>query len=580
MNELNAPKLYSGFMAAATQLIENKDILNKINFFPVADRDTGSNLAASMRGITDGSHDVSSVSDLMTSISKGLIMASRGNSGIIFSQYLSGFASRCVGLSVISLADFSVALDMATETAYKALENPIEGTILTLMSKWSELIALESKKHDDFFLALNETMPALEKTLNDTAGALSEYKKQKLVDSGALAFYYFVLGFRDGLSGEVTAVTLPDFDEFINHDNHDLTYRYCTEVLFEAPNYNTDVLRESLSLLGDSLIISESDDYYRVHIHTNTPVDVVRLLPSDASLRHIKSDDMSMQVRVSSAKPGKIAIVSDSIADGEFEHEDFYRLPLNLLMDGVTYLDKRSIDNAFVYEHDGKVSSSQVNEAQVLEFLEPILSVYDEIYILSVSSKMSGTYGSFKRALDSLDLGDKKVHLVDSKTNSAAQGLLVNHALRLVDEGVSYDALISQMDVLKNQARIYVSIDDIGPMARSGRIPKKVGSVLISLGFRPIVSIDASGEGSIDGLAFSKKKNAKLFEKKIRNSEISEYVLAYTSDKKDALEWEDKIFEMTGVRALQVVPTSAIVAMSAGQHSVAIAFIDKNKKGE
>jgi fatty acid-binding protein DegV len=139
-------------------------------------------------------------------------------------------------------------------------------------------------------------------------------------------------------------------------------------------------------------------------------------------------------------------------------------------------------------------------------------------------------------------------------------------------------AISDAIEALKTRARILVSVLDIEPMARSGRVSEKIGQLLIRLKFKPLVSISPEGKGTIKGIAFSVDKNRKILLKTLRRQQIGDYVIVHADaqDRADAL--KDELVRMTGREPLYITDISAVVALFAGRGSVAVAWLEQEKK--
>ncbi len=187
-------------------------------------------------------------------------------------------------------------------------------------------------------------------------------------------------------------------------------------------------------------------------------------------LMEIKADDMGMQQALAQAHPGRIALVTDSIADvpEELLGPHVYMLPLHLMADGVSYQDKRSISFDRVRRLSGRLTSSQLNLAELRRFLDPITAAYEQVLILTVSSKMSGIHARCQEYLAQQPQAD--IRLVDSRVNSGAQGLLALHAARRLQQGAGLQEVADELEGLRERTKIYVSLPNLKAMVASGRL--------------------------------------------------------------------------------------------------------------
>lgn len=584
---ISSRTLYQAIFVGAARTREKKDDLNRINVFPVVDNDTGNNLAHTMQYIINHAQAYDDVRATLKDVARSALIGARGNSGAIFSQYFNGLYMASSSSPTITLSELANYFHVAYEKAYKSMETPVEGTILTLMRAWSVSFkeSLDEKRSPHELL--ERAISQVKKTLDETTTTLKMLKSLGIVDAGALGYYYFMDGFVQALLGkaehvtgkagtEVTALMDEDIHNF--GENTAIPFRYCTEVLLESDQLDVEALREALRPLGDCLLVSAADNLARIHLHTNQPWEMLRLAAAAATILEHKADDMVWQNVLAGPREAKIACVTDSIADlpRDFVNEHtVFQIPLNIMVDGVSYYDKVTINNAFLQEHIVGASTAQLNSIQINDFLKPILKHYDKVIILTVSALMSGTYDRFKEALAEMPEDAHRIALIDTKVNSGAQGLLVREAVRLIEAEQDFKQIVSALEDMRRRAKIVVSVLDIGTMARSGRVSERIGDLLIKLKFKPLITINPEGKGTIKGVAFSDKKNWKNLLKALRGKAIDDYVIVHGDDPGRAAALEQEMARLTGRAALYITPISSAVMLFAGQGSVALAYIER-----
>lgn len=616
--------LYQAILHGATRTRERRDDLNRINVFPVVDNDTGSNLAHTMHYILSHARQHDDVRSTLKEVARAALIGARGNSGAIFSQYFNGLYQGSSESNAVTLAELAACFQEAYTRAYKAIEEPVEGTVITLMRAWAVSFAesVQQRKALSLRAHFESSLAQISQTLEETRQTLKIMKKHGVVDAGALGYYYFMDGFVQVILGlgshqamfadlrtasaqavqvsvgaEQMAGQLADGPaaslasdqaaDFVSEDIHlfeagaDIPFRYCTEVLLEFASLDQAAFRQALSPLGDCLLLASADNLIRVHLHTNQPWEVIRLAAARGRILEHKADDMVAQNRLAGPPETGIACVTDSIADLPpdfiFQHH-IYQLPINIMIDGVSYLDKLTIDSAFLHEHLALASSAQLNTAQIHSFLGPILKHYARVLILTVSSQMSGTYSRFKEALAGLEPdAAARIALIDTRVNSGAQGLLVRSAVEMIAAGQPFDQVVAAMEALRNRARIVVSVLDIEPMARSGRVSERIGNLLVRLQFKPLITISPEGKGTIRGVAFSVQQNWKILLKSLRGRArvMADYVIVHAAaaDRADRLRAE--MVRLTGREPLYITEISSVVTLFAGRGSVAVAYLEK-----
>lgn len=578
----NCKRIYKSIMAGANNIIENSETLNEANGFPVPDSDTGYNLSYLMDYISRKVSLSDRISQLMENLSNAAISGARGNSGAIFSQFFTGFKSKSPDAELIESTSLVDCFKSGYEYAYKAISNPVEGTILTAMRSFAESLETYSNSEVDFQTSMDKAFTNLNATVAETKNTLKAQIDLKSEDAGALAFMYFIKGFKDNLfhkDGEkkeiLDTVKIPKFKNVEEVYEQDLTFKFCTEILV---NKNQDVnrskLNEILNSYGDSVVISENESLLRVHVHTNAPDQVTKTMSKLGRIIETKADNMVMQQNLSKSHKGKIALVIDSIADlpQDFLSEDTYQLPMNLIADNVTYQDKRTVYNDLLKSKN--VSSAQLTREQVEQFLLPIFDRYDQVLVITVSSKMSGIYDRYKEIQRDYP---NKIKIIDSKQNSVAQGLLVNQAIELLNKDSSIDQIINEIENIIPRSKIYVSLPNLDAMVKSGRLNEKLGWLLRKLGFLPLVTINEKGQGKIEGKAFSQESNEKLFYKILEDKKdlIEQYALVHVNCPDRVKETGHRLTSLLGKPPLYIDKASSIIGNFSGDGSIAIGYILK-----
>lgn len=587
MMESESKRLLQSMLNGAAEVISKKEELNRINVFPVADGDTGSNLASLMQAIIDHvSLKDYSTKELLEEVASAALIGARGNSGMIFAQYLNAVAESYHHLE--STFDGLVqAFQKAVHKAYDALLDPKEGTILSVMRAWSEALAGTYEVERSFPQSLLNAQIVAEQALINTEFQMPILRKNRLVDSGAKGFYYFIAGLTNAycggaVSAPVSVAVKDQLEEHVHFETSEPVYRYCSEFIIKQATVSHQTLREVLAFKGDSLVIVGNEKQIKIHIHTNEPQEVLRMLADYGVMTYQKVDDMRLQYEVTKKPRAKIAIVTDSIADLPaaflLEHQ-VHVLPMNILAGEENFLDKLTIGPAFI---QGKLAQQcDMSTAQptirtvdaLLSFLE---NKYEHVLIIAVSAKLSGTYQLIKQRIKARQLSSEWIRVIDSKLNSVAQGLLVKQAVVLVEAGETWEDVCQKIEQLIERTFIYVAVADLSPMVQSGRIPRVLGKLAQKLSLYPIVSLDESGDGKLIGVSFSQKQSMKKIIKKVTKLQLQELAMTHVSAERDAEIWQKQFEKETG-EAGYLVDSSAAIAISAGLGSVAVAGIKKEE---
>jgi uncharacterized protein len=311
MKSLDGIKFAEMVQLGAHHLSQNADYVDSLNVFPVPDGDTGTNMNLSM---TSGAKEVANnvtenIGAVSQALSKGLLMGARGNSGVILSQLFRGFGKAVEKEATLSTKTFADALDHGVKTAYKAVMKPAEGTILTVARLAAEKAVEVAATEQDIVVLMEEVLAAAKVALDKTPDLLPVLKEVGVVDSGGQGLVFVYEGFVASLKGEeLPAKIESSLDDLVNAEHHraqdfmdtsDIVFGYCTEfmVRFEEDKrpFNEDEFRQDMSKFGDSLLVISDDEVVKIHVHSETPGDVISYGHQYGSLVKVKVDNMRQQ---------------------------------------------------------------------------------------------------------------------------------------------------------------------------------------------------------------------------------------------------------------------------------------------
>ncbi len=590
---IDQKQLYYAFLHGAKEVIKNKHDLNRINVFPIADGDTGSNLASTMHTIIDEASIKDTLKNTLESIADAALSGARGNSGIIFASYLNGMSIELENETLLSFDNFSRSTKKAVLYAYDAISNPIEGTMITVIKDWAEALDAFKEKAVDFSDLLSHAFEVAMKSLNNTPNQLKVLKKASVVDSGAKGFVCFLKGFlefinkdKDGLDHlEIIHFNEEESLDFSNevlvHDPETLNFQFCTEVLLQGTDLSSHIIKERLENLGDSLVVTGHAKKMRLHIHTNQPHLVFDRIFELGKVTYQKVDDMKKQAQVHANRRSSIAILTDSIADLPKSYLDDHQvhvIHLNILAEDRRYFDKLTVTNDKLYKwidsHKELPTSSQPDIKSVENVFSFLTSYYDEIIVITVAKALSGTYSVLLKAAERFQSDKKKITVIDSKLNSAAQGLLVVKAVEAIEEGDSYHKVIEKVNEAIPKTKIYVNVKSIDSMVRSGRLSTFGGVVANILNLKPIVSLDENGKGMLADKAFSVNasvgKTLKRVKKLMKTSGVESYSIVHSNDLEGAQAYAKRFTDLIGFPPQYIEEISSITAISAGKKALAI----------
>lgn len=591
---LNGFHLFHSFHYGYRNLLRKRERMNEINVFPVPDGDTGNNMVHTFRFIVKAMKRSRSLSEMIENIADLSLEGARGNSGIIIAQFLNRLADLLQGKPSIDIHHFSLALCKSSELAYQAIENPQEGTILTILRKWSTFLYKESEGVVDITGWLRKGVEIAEKALVETTSEMALLQKHGVVDAGALGVVAFLEGVnslteKGPLTEWENQEELPSLSSQEHHrekasSEEPLTYRYCTEILFNHCFLTAEKIREMLHPMGDSLIVTQGKNRFRVHLHCNQPDRVLAIIRDNAHVQQQKVDDMLRQEQITEKRLSSIAVVTDSIADIPKEWLDRYQIhqiPLTLIWDDEEYLDRVTITPEQFYslqeKRDSFPGSSVPEASRIYSAFSYLLDHYEHLLVVPVARSLSGTWQQMSLAADKLNQGKKRIHLFESSMNSAAQGLLVVELAKKASEGEDLSFLLNLACDLKKRIKIFVSVNTLEFMVKGGRISPLKGFLARVLNLKPIVSLDREGKGVIFDKAFSQKglmrKISRMVEEQNRSAGVEKYVVVHASAPKRAEEMDRMMHQVTSLESQYTAEISPVVGMHSGKGAVAVGIL-------
>lgn len=327
------------FLTGAALLEKNRAYIDSLNVFPVPDGDTGTNMSMTMQSAVKEIQNCkgTNVSDIAAAASLGALKGARGNSGVILSQILRGFARALSGKEEMAPENFAAALTTGTEAAYKAVMKPKEGTMLTVARMMAEAVTKEANEGANLYKLIDVMIDEGERALRLTPELLPVLKEAGVVDSGGKGLVTILRGFKMVIDGEdvdeyVLAPQMQDTAGITGGEEgadlealDDIEFGYCTEFFIihldeSFSEADLDKLREKLMKIGDSVVVAYDSDFIKIHVHSNCPGKILQLALRLGEIDRIKIENMREQNRELLANMKKNekenALVTVSISDG------------------------------------------------------------------------------------------------------------------------------------------------------------------------------------------------------------------------------------------------------------------------
>ena len=326
------------FLTGAALLEKNRAYIDSLNVFPVPDGDTGTNMSMTMQSAVKEIQNCkgTNVGDIAAAASLGALKGARGNSGVILSQILRGFARALSGKEEMAPENFAAALTTGTEAAYKAVMKPKEGTMLTVARMMAEAVTKEANEGANLYKLIDVMIDEGERALLLTPELLPVLKEAGVVDSGGKGLVTILRGFKMVIDGEEVDEYVPapqqNTAEITGNEEgadlealDDIEFGYCTEFFIihldeSFSEADLDKLREKLMKIGDSVVVAHDSDFIKIHVHSNCPGKILQLALRLGEIDRIKIENMREQNRELLANMKKNekenALVAVSISDG------------------------------------------------------------------------------------------------------------------------------------------------------------------------------------------------------------------------------------------------------------------------
>ena len=517
---IRGPALRRALIAGARRVIAQREMLNKINVFPVPDGDTGSNLAFTLGGVLTGalSRRGQGAGDLLRRVGEDAVDGARGNSGAILAQFLTGVAEAAGNARALEATVLAKAVRAGATSARQALSDPKEGTILSVISAFAD--GLEPAADGDLGAWFRRALERSRQALAATPTQLAVLARAGVVDAGAQGFVDLLEGIHEFIaSGAVDATgvaeDLPgDLEAAQAHGelaDADPEHRWCSECLVVGEGLDRAGLRAAVGELGAScVVIAGSSSRLRLHAHVAAPSQLFEAAARFGRVESTKADDMHAQARTV-AGADVVAVITDSAADlpdEEMSRLNVHMVPARVNFGDQDFLDKVGLSTAEFYRKMRSETvlprTSQPPPGDFRRQFEFLLSHHRELVYVGLSRAISGTLQSAETAAQRGH--PDRTHVFDTGNASAGEGLLVMRAAQMAVDGASPQQILAELARLKPLTLTWALARDISHAVRGGRIPAWAKAPVQWLGLTPIAKVKPSGRLGVVGGLFGKDR--------------------------------------------------------------------------
>ena len=405
------------FVSGANNLQNSKDLVDKLNVFPVPDGDTGTNMSLTisyaMKELEKvGEEDITKIAK---ALSKGSLMGARGNSGVILSQIIRGIGKSVEGKDKLSTVDLAKALKGGSDTAYKAVIKPVEGTILTVIRETAEYAVKLAKRENNIEKFLGKVVREANVSLENTPNLLKNLKDAGVVDSGGKGLTLILEGFYLAIVGKAVVPATAEKTELKNvslssadtTSTEDIKFGYCTEFILESDKIDDAGIRDIMLGYGDSLAVVGDEGVIKVHVHTNEPGNVLQEALKYGQLLTIKIENMRMQ--------------HENILDGVGENAEYEELVEEKEFAFISTSMGEGLASIFKdFGVDHVIEGGQTMNPSTEDFMKAIDKIHAKnIFILPNNSNI------IMAANQAKELSDKNIIVIPTKNIPQAVSALV-----------------------------------------------------------------------------------------------------------------------------------------------------------
>ncbi|MBL8299919.1 MAG: DegV family EDD domain-containing protein [Rhodanobacteraceae bacterium] len=578
-------------LAGIRRVLAHREAINRINVFPVADGDTGSNLAFTLSAVEQALLPLrlGNAGHLLRRAGDEAIDGARGNSGAILAQFLQGVGERLAGQSRLGLSELAAAVDLGASQARAAVAEPREGTILSVIAAFAAALRSAADSSDgDLRGAWSRAVASSRDALARTPDQLGVLRKAGVVDAGALGFVELLAGIEDYLQrGRIALVQSLAFQSdagvLAEAAEPDASHRWCTECVLSADDIAREAVLAGLQTLDhSSLVLAGTREKLRVHAHVDEPQQLYELLARYGRVANCKADDMHAQQRATQSKL-KVAVVTDSAADlpaAALEQLPLHLVPVRLNFGAQDYLDKVSLSASEFFRelrtNPVLPRTSQPPPGDFRRLFEFLLSHHDEVVYVGLSRAVSGTLQAGESAAQRSAPG--RVHIVNSRTASCAQGLLAQKAAELAAQGLDAASIVASIEALVPQTALFAYVRDLSHVVRGGRLPRWTLPLTRWLHLAPIAAVGADGRLHLrSALRLSpdlpQRFAAWVLRRLTPAQRRGRVLVGHCDNRSEAQCVAAMLGAALGLSAVEVVPMGAAISAHAGPGTVLVSLL-------
>ncbi|MDD4531108.1 MAG: DegV family protein [Candidatus Pacebacteria bacterium] len=472
MEQISQKELQKMLLFSHERIERDKEQINKINVFPVPDQDTGSNLAATLKGVREAveNKEYGSIEELSNDALNGALTFAQGNTGIIYTGFLAGFFPIIAKEDTVGIEKLGEAFGKGFERAKDSIQNPKEGTMLDVIDAFAKGIK-ENKEEKDIVKSFYRALEKANTALLETPEKMEVLKKAGVVDAGGLGFLMILETFLDTLKEQAEPFNIKAYESETARPKRFvqiLSNRYEVVALLEDGDYSEKQIKEKLHHLGNCLDVIQVGERTKIHIHTDDPYEVRDIIKKMGTIENLRIEDMAKEVTgEKSVENVSIGVVVDERAglSGKIvSHYGIEVIPLRISWpEGESIVGENICQRIKEAKKQGIVSQPKIEPIAPEFFTEAFkkqLEKFDDVLCIVSSSKLSKNYEAAVKGREALNYIEKEhVFVIDSNNLSAGQSLLALECLEMATEQRKIREIMKKVPDLVSRTNLYCIVE-------------------------------------------------------------------------------------------------------------------------
>lgn len=471
MEQISQKELQKMLLFSHERIERDKEQINKINVFPVPDQDTGSNLAATLKGVREAveNKEYDSIEKLSDDALNGALTFAQGNTGIIYTGFLAGFFPVIAKEKEVGVEKLGEAFTKGFERARDSIQNPKEGTMLDVIQAFAA--GLKEKEEKDIVKAFYHALEKANIALLETPNKMEVLKKAGVVDAGGLGFLMILETFLDTLKEQAEPFSIKSYERTETRAKRFvqiLSNRYEVVALLEDGDYSEKQIKEKLHHLGNCLDVIQVGERTKIHIHTDDPYEVRDIIKRMGTIESLRIEDMAKEVTgEKSVENVSIGVVVDERAGLSAKivsHYGIEVIPLKISWpEGESIIGDNICQRIKEAKKQGIVSQPKIEPIAPEFFTEAFkkqLEKFDDVLCIASSSKLSKNYEAAVKGREALNYIEKEhVFVIDSGNLSAGQSLLTLECLEMITEQRKIREIMKKMPDIVARTNLYCIVE-------------------------------------------------------------------------------------------------------------------------